>query len=532
MSHWVARQGLFFQLRYASAVKGAESTVFGALMRLVFRLALLVLLLLLGFWLFLVMRVDFGWFRDDLGENISGALRADSVMVGSVKRERGEVVLPKVSLEGGEQSFFYDAELRDVRTRMGLLDGVMRDWDGEVIFIRDLVLSLKSGADTDERASAAYEALFRKPGKFSFKTIEVETATLNWGYSEMHRGGIEGARLKASRRQDGGWNLVFTGGTFSQNWLKRFSIERIEAVATEDRLEFVEMRLSKDGGTVELSGLVKKGGARPEFEGSGRLVGLPIWAVVDGDYREFIDGQISGEISFGGSTNSQDGFSTEIEVQLEGGDYIMLEDRFPLFRAISAIDRLRSYKKVRFSGGSFRMKTGGDRLELSEVALRAQELMRLEGDLVVRLPTTEEIEAQMEPAEEATVGETGEEEPDVEEEKDLTLAELARMAELLKGKEDPQSPGGGVLQRGRGGAQAVDDLKMAEAMRVKEEYYLEGLMRIGITADVFDRSPELNANYPVDSATDLRWLDLKIKGQIFTVGADLANRIYLQSRGE
>ena len=204
MSNWVSRQGLFFQLRYASAVKGAESTVFGALMRLVVRLAILMLLVLLGFWIFLVVRVDFGWFRTDMGENISKALRTDSAMVGSVKRERGELVLPKVSLGGGSESFFYDAEIRDLRTRMGLLDGVLRDWDGEMIFIRDLVLSLKSGADTDEAASTAYEALFRKPEKFSFKVLEVESTTLNWGYSDMHRGAIEGSHLKATRREEGG----------------------------------------------------------------------------------------------------------------------------------------------------------------------------------------------------------------------------------------------------------------------------------------------------------------------------------------
>ncbi|MDA0765691.1 MAG: hypothetical protein O3A92_02540 [Verrucomicrobia bacterium] len=533
MSSWVAGQGLFFQLRYAAAVQGAQSTIFGAFMRLLTRLSILMAVLLVGFWIFLAQRVDFGWFRKDLGEKISMALGADSAVVGSVERERGYASLQRVSLEGGERSFFYDAEIRQLRTRMGLLDGVMRGWNGESVTIKELELSLKSGADSDEAAAAAYGSLFKNAENFDFEVIEVEKATITWGYSEMHRGSIQGANLKVNRRHGGGWTLVFKGGFFTQNWLRRMSIERIEVVATEESLEIVEMKLSKDGGRLDLAGKLTRGGARPEFEGTGRMTSMPIWSMVGADFREFVDGEISGDMKFGGSTNTLEGFRTVSEVSLEEGDHVILEDRFPLFRAISAVDRLRSYKKVRFSSGKFRMRTGGDRLELSNLWLRAQDLMRVEGALVVRPPTEEEVKGQLALEQRATVaatppgGDPTDKEATQKKGDELSLRDAADARK--KSKEHSMRS---LIMGSQTGSREVSAISNAAEVREKEAYFLEGEVRVGVTADVFDRSPELDRRYPVDQETGMRWLALPIRGRIYSVSQDLADRFLLRSRRE
>lgn len=533
MSSWVAGQGLFFQLRYAAAVQGAQSTIFGAFMRLLTRLSILMAVLLVGFWIFLAKRVDFGWFRKDLGEKISMALGADSAVVGSVERERGYASLQRVSLEGGERSFFYDAEIRQLRTRMGLLDGVMRGWNGESVTIKELELSLKSGADSDEAAAAAYGSLFKNAENFDFEVIEVEKATITWGYSEMHRGSIQGANLKVNRRHGGGWTLVFKGGFFTQNWLRRMSIERIEVVATEESLEIVEMKLSKDGGRLDLAGKLTRGGARPEFEGTGRMTSMPIWSMVGADFREFVDGEISGDMKFGGSTNTLEGFRTVSEVSLEEGDHVILEDRFPLFRAISAVDRLRSYKKVRFSSGKFRMRTGGDRLELSNIWLRAQDLMRVEGALVVRPPTEEEVKGQLALEQRATVaatppgGDPTDKEATQKKGDELSLRDAADARK--KSKEHSMRS---LIMGSQTGSREVSAISNAAEVREKEAYFLEGEVRVGVTADVFDRSPELDQRYPVDQETGMRWLALPIRGRIYSVSQDLADRFLPRSRRE
>ena len=484
MSSWVAGQGLFFQLRHRSAVQGTESPLFSAVMRLLLLLLIVVLVLLVGLWAYLAKRVDSGGFRNDLGEKISLSLGANSAVVGSVTRERGHMNLKRVSLAGGESSFFYDAEIRDLRTRMGLLDGVVNEWNGESVTMKSLTISLRGGAETDEAASAAYQSLFVKPAEFKFDVIDIEDATLKWGYSEIHRGSIQGGHLKANRRNDGGWNVVVKGGLFTQNWLRRFEIERMELILTKDRFEIVEMKLNKDGGSLELSGALLSGGARPVFEGKGSMRSLSIGAVIEADYREFVDGVISGDLKFSGSTNSQSGFEIEADVNLEEGDHVILKDRFPLFRAISAVDRLRSYKKLRFSSGKFHLKTGGDRMELSEILLQALEVMRITGEVTVRLPTDEEVK------------------------------EHLKMGELPAGPESKE----------------VREILEKAAKREKEVYYLEGFARIGITKDVFDHSPGLDKAYPVDEESGWRWLDLPLNESIFRVGSDLADQVYLQSR--
>lgn len=535
MSSWVAGQGLFFQLRYAAAVRGTESSLFAAVMRLVLRLVIVVLVVLVGLWVFLAKRVDYGWFRNDLGEKISVALGANSAVVGSVSRERGHVNLQRVSLEGGEGSFFYDADIRGLRTRMGLLDGVVKDWNGESVTMKTLTISLKGGAETDEEAQASYKSLFFKPSQFSFDVVDVEDATLSWGYSEIHRGSIQGAHLKANRREDGGWKVVIKGGLFSQNWIRRFEIERMEVIVTQDRFEIVEMKLAKDGGSLELAGTLNKGGARPEFEGSGSMRSLSIWSVVEADYREFVDGVISGTLKFSGSTNTQAGFQVEAEVDLEEGDHVVLRDRFPLFRAISAVDRFRSYKKVRFSTGGFQMKTGGDQLELSKILLQALDLMRMEGDVTVRLPTDEEVKERLKMEERPTVGaagrssatDGGREKKD--EEKELSLRDAGEARKKAQERKDQSIRS--LILGSQTNSTEVREIVEKAAKREKEAYFLEGEVRIGITKDVFDRAPALDETYPVDDETGLRWLALPLNGSIFMVGKDLADQIYLQSRG-
>jgi hypothetical protein len=78
MNGWVSSQGLLFQLTHAGSVQEGKSAFLGGLMRLVLRLILLLMLLAVVFWIFMAKRVQFGWFRDQLGERISLATGADS----------------------------------------------------------------------------------------------------------------------------------------------------------------------------------------------------------------------------------------------------------------------------------------------------------------------------------------------------------------------------------------------------------------------------------------------------------------------
>jgi hypothetical protein len=388
-------------------------------------------------------------------------------------------------------------------------------------------MSVKSGADSDEAAAEAYQALFAISEAHGFSLVEVESASLDWGYSELHRGSIQGARMKASRKDDGGWTLEFKGGFFTQNWMRRFAIERLEVVLTEDSFEIAAMELAKGGGSVSLTGNVIAGGASPEFSGEGRMASIPVWAIVDAEFHEFIGGQISGDFKWGGFTNSQEGFWTEMEVELEAGDHVVLEDRFPLLRAISAVDRHRSYKKVRFGAGSLTMKTGGDRLELSDVSLRSQDIMELKGGVVVRPPTPEELQQQRARQGQAAAGGRQGEDDAV----DLEQAARAAAARREEAAKREERQGRSLIVGSQLGTNEVKDLNTAARVRDKEAYYFDGAFSLGVTGDVFERSPVLDAAYPVDEESGLRWIKIEMGGGIYSIGADLAKKMVTQSRG-
>lgn len=531
MTGWVAKQGLVFQLRYGASIQGAESTMIGTVIRLLTRLLFLLLIAVVVAWIYFANRVDYEWFQQDLGESISLALGAESATVTAVDGTRGHLVLQRVTLEGGEKSFFYDAEIRGLRTRMGFLDGMVGEWDGDLVIMESLDLSVKSGADSNEAATQAFQALFKVPENFDFQSIEVKSTTIRWGYTALHRGSIEGANLKARRRAEGGWQLIFTGGTFSQNWLRRFAIERMEVTVTEESVDFVEMRLTKEGGSVAMTGRLVSGGERPTLEGSGQIKGLPLWSVMDAEYWGFIDGNVSGDIRLSGSTNSQEGFAIEVDVELEERDHVTLYRRFLPLQAVSALDRQRSYKKVRFASGKFGMKTGVDRMELSDVKLASPGMMSLEGELLVRRPTEDEVDEKLNREKRPTVADGEEDENDEEgeegEDEDITLKEAIE-AEKVADLRSVDAVLNRLIRDERGGL----SVKMASAAEDREmqSYYMIGQMKIGITADVFDRSPELNKAYPVDAESKLRWLDVPIKGRIGGIGEELAKDLYEKSK--
>ena len=526
MAGWVAKQGLVFQLRYGASIQGAESTMIGRVTRLLTRLLFLLLIAVLVLSIYLANRADYKWFLQDLDESISLALGAESAKVTAVDRKRGHLNLRRVTLVGGEDSFFYDAEIRGLRTRMGFLDGLGGQWDGDLVIMESLDLSLKSGAESDEEATQAFQALFKIPENFNFQSIEVKSATIRWGYTALHRGSIEGANLKVRRRSEGGWQLVFTGGTFSQNWLRRFSIERLEVIVTEESVDFVEIKLTKEGGSVAMTGRLVSGGERPVLEGSGQIKGLPLWSVMDAEYRDFIDGNVSGDIRFSGSTNSQDGFSIEVDVELQERDHVTLYSRFLPLQAVSALDRQRSYKKVRFSSGKFGIKTGGERMELSDVKLVAQGMMSLEGELLVRRPTEDEVDEKLNRKKRPTVADGAEDDAE-EEDEDITLKESIEAGKAA----DLRSVEAALNRLIRDGSRGLNvKMVIAAEDREMQSYYIIGQMKIGITADVFDSSPELNRAYPVEAESGLRWLDVPIKGRIFGIGEELARDLYEKSK--
>ena len=528
MNGWVSSQGLLFQLRHGGAVHGAKSPFMAAVLRLLLRGGLVAVVVLFGFWFYLAKRVDYGGFRDGLGEGITQVLGAREVEMSGVERERGFLNLNQMSIEGGEESFFYAAEMRGVRTQMGLLDGVLTPWAVNELTMKELRVKVKSGAESDEAAATAFASVFNSAKGFQFSSLKVEKATVFWGYSKMHRGGIRDARMVAEREGDG-WKVVFTGGQFSQNWLKNLDIERLVVNVTKEGVTIPEMKLSLEEGTVHCNLEFVAGGARPEIKGAGSMSGVPIWGLLKPEFRDFIAGQFSGTFEIGGSMNSQDGIELAVDVKLEEGDKIELRDRFPLFVAVSAADRFRSYKRVRFTSGQFQIRSGGGEMEVDDIWLSAPELMRLEGAFHARPPTKDEVKALLNFEEGATVGglplsggDAGDDEGDE--------FSLGRAGKLSKDTDEPNETRSIILSR-EFGIRSTQELENDAMLRQQQSHQLIGELRVGLTKDTFARSPSLESRYAVGE-DGMRWITVPMKGNIFTVGVKEADILYQRRREE
>ncbi|MFP6879542.1 MAG: hypothetical protein VCA34_01240, partial [Roseibacillus sp.] len=254
---------------------------------------------------------------------------------------------------------------------------------------------------------------------------------------------------------------------------------------------------------------------------------------VSAEVREFVGGEISGTFELGGSPYASGGVTVTAELTLEAEDQVELLGRPNLFKAISVVDRHRSYKSVRFRTGRFKLETGGGQAVFSDIWLYAKGVMRVEGAFLARPPTEQEIKdalqfeqtgvrperSAVEPAEEE------EEFPDEGEPKEFSLEEAAKAA---REKTDVEGKINSIYQSEVFGGRLNDEARG----RQERVPILEGVLRLGLHAKAFERSEELDAMYPVDKESGLRWLEVPLQGSIYDAGADMADEIYTWSRSK
>ena len=527
MSDWVARQGLIFQLMHGGSVQGASSALLGWFAGIAFRVLILVLIGALIILAYIVRRPFSENFSADLKIVVEESLDAGSVVLGPTSRKNGYLEISSLDVVGGGDSFFDRASIRNCKTRMGLLAGVVNKWRGESIEIERLEMAIKSGSDEPDGAGA-FEAIFQQGDDFSFERVEVADASLSWGYSELTAGRIENAKLSAQRNEDG-WRLTVTGGTFSQNWLKGLSIEVLECRLTREGVQIVEGRMRSGSGAVTLVAEVRGPVTDPQVTGSGEMKNLPFAQSLTPEVEAFVRGSLSGSFNLGGSPYSSSGIAINAEIVMDSNDEIVITDEIKLLDAISLVDRYRSYKKVRFRSGSFNMETGKNVAVFSGIRLEAKDHMVLAGEFMARPPSQKEVDAAI------YLDEYGRSPPsrnaeDLDEELgrsvrsgEINLAEAAKAAreksandEKIKTIFESQVFGMEVRQR-------EEDVR-AIYRRIP---FIQGNLRLGLHAKAFEekRSQQLSELYPVEEASGLRWLELRSNESLPALGEKMARNI-------
>jgi len=530
LNQWISSQGFWFQLRYSITGGGNR----GALMFQLFNagVRVLIFLAIVGIALaaYLVKRPNTNRFRTDLKESIMAGLSATELEMRGASRVQGQLGIARIACQGGDGSFFSSLEAKNINSKMGLLDGVLGQWDMGAVGISSLNLDLKAGADDADSAKKLADAFFRKWDSVSIQSLDIGDASLQWGYSEPTRGGIEHCSIKI-QRGDQFMKIVVKGGRFHQNWLQGLEIVNLTIACDPNGMTFEKAELRAGEGTVDFSGLKVIGGDRPMVDGVVKIRKLPMENTLPDVLDGFVEGSISGDFKVSGSTNTAEGVSFAGKVILDGDDTISLREKFHVLRALSVVDYVRNYHRLDFRKGSFQLKTKGGGLVIEDLSIRTDDHFALEGNVSIRLPTLEEAQASV--AKNTIAGGTplfanetsGMDAAGKADGGDFSLRRAAM--EEKKVKQEQDAIGGNVSLVDRMSlAFEARDIEKEEVRRISGSLRYSGSLKVTLPPDAFERAPKLAAQLPVDANLGRIPLVIPIEGTLYELTLKQAEEIY------
>jgi hypothetical protein len=529
LSQWVSSQGFWFQARYSLSGSGLRGGAAFHLLRLAARFVVFLVIVSFALWTYLVKRIDSPTARESMRAGLEQAFGAGELRMSGIDRIQGQLEIGQLGAEGGPQTFFDTLEVRNLRCRMGLTDGLIGVWEPGILSAVRLDLDLRAGADDPESATAFANAFFNHPERIRFDTIEVKDATIRWGFSERTQGSIESSELRMTRSGNG-WRIQLRGGKFSQNWLNDLGIVNLVAVCDPDGMRFEEAEFSHGSGTVDLAGLRLSSGERPEVSGTARIRNLALHAVLPEVIRPLLEGSISGDLRVFGSTNSADGVGFDGQIVLDGADRVSVRDRVHLLKALSIIDYSRNYHRIDFNEGAFQMRTHGGKLSLTDIRLKSTEGQTIDGTLQVRPPTSDEVKQFVNergssgPAdadELQTIGKSG---------ADFNLRKAALASKRARERTEETGVPASLFERlAENSASRLLNRQAAERLQRMLRY--DGKLVLLVPQDAFERAPRLRELYPVDPARGGIPIDVPVDGcLIHEVTLKLAEELSLQGR--
>lgn len=531
LSQWIASQGFWFQLRYSMSGSGIGGQAFYHLLRLTFRLFLFLLLLCIGSWVYLEKRTTYQNFIDGFKDNLKTSMSATDLEMRGFRRSQGRMEITRLAAEGGPNTFFSNFEARNIRCDMTLVDGLVGIWKPGIIAISTLNADLRAGADDANAASKLAEAVFRSSNRVDISHIEIADATLRWGYSQHTQGEILNSNLKIQRTSDG-WRLHFKGGKFSQNWLQNLDIEELNVLCNRETMVFEKAEFKNATATVSLSGVRIKTGERPDVSGVARIRKLDLENILPPSLSPFVEGSISGDFKIFGSTNSAEGIGFEGQILMDGETHVALRDRIYLLKALSVVDYSRNYKRVDFREGSIQIKTHKGGIEISDAKLKSEDLFTLEGRLSVRLPTQDEIRQAVQKNAGQSISPLFLDEAEIaqarelpKEQSDITLKRAAKAAKQDEEKSASNAENRSLFDR-LSFVMDMRRLQAQEAERISQMLQYNGLFRISLPGDAFERAPRLQQRLPVDPATNRIPIMVPVEGNLYDITLQQAEEIY------
>ncbi len=384
---WIGNQGMFFQLRYAGIV-GNYSLI--KQFWNFFLKFLIVVAAAIGIG-YLLLNRHFGSesYSEKISDQISEVLGAEDLKASGFSRARGQGSFRELEIEGGDKSFFIEADILALSGPFTFLAGVTEQWSPEEIRLRSATIQLKAGGKEAEMEEA-FAGIIESFSGSKLSLVAIDSLNVDWGYSKLTYGTIVGTSFRADW-VDGEWLISLSGGSFTQNWLKDLKLKSAEMVCGPEGLEIKSLDLELKGGTVSFSGNIGGSLGMPQFDLIGEFDSLSVDRLIRLTgirIRQYLSGTISGNLNLKGSTNRV--VTTDGRVELKAGNSLIIREQWPVLKMLSVLDINNTYRRVDFDSGSFNFSTADGGLKIENLDLRAGELMWLQGDIETRLPNQKE----------------------------------------------------------------------------------------------------------------------------------------------
>lgn len=522
MNDWIAKQGLIFQLTHGGTGLGGKPPIIGSIIRFTTSILLLLLLTVICYAGFLFWKATGDDLPKQFRKSIAGALGVQEVTATGFERDLSSGSYKQILAEGNEETFFNYLEARSIQFAMEPANGLFGNWDAKKLSISELKVAIKAGEADDEQAQKSWQSFFFESPSFTFSKLDVAKTNLTWGYSTPATwGAIANSTLTAHRTPEG-WSLKFRGGTFSQGIFRDFSIETLSVELTKlGGLNVTEAKLTQNEGSFQWSGGMTTGGARPTFDFNGQFSDIPVASFLPRGLLPLVNGTLSGHLSASGSTNDSDGICFQISAQPEGVEGIVLTKDFVLLRMLSHLDPQRSYRKVPFNQGSFKLETKGQVLTFSEIDLVSQEtessqtVARLTGAFEARPTTQEELEEDTFSLEEdsqntsETIGARAETAMSIEDQA-IFAASILRKYKSLQFDNPPQELF--YFTRDLEGEDLIKKrLDLTPRRKFRFPFVVEGNLELAVPTTAFENTPPLPGVSPPQSETpNMRWIQIDL----------------------
>lgn len=526
LARWVSSQGFWFQLRFSLSGSGDKGVVTYNILRLAMRLFLFLLVLTVGGLVFLIKQTESVSFRQKIEDAFLKRLGGEELQMQGLVSNRGQFAIGRLAVTGTEGTIFSDLEMRNLKCKRHIFTSLSEVWDPGVITISRVDLSLRAGSDSPETAKEMADVYFQEMAGLKLQSIVVTDMSIRWGYSDRTRGSIINSSMTVDRLPNG-WKLRFSGGTFSQNWLKRLEIEDMVVQVDKNGFKFEKAVFKKNEGSVTFHDMEVKAGDRPEISGKIKMRQVNLSGLLPIAIRNFVEGKVSSDFNVFGSTNSSEGVGFEGDLILEGEDFITIRDRIHILRAISVVDAFNNYRRIEFRKGGFRMKTHAGRMEISRLDLKAGELFGMKGSLVVRPSTPEEIESSSDSLS-SIYDESGvlsDEELEGSDSLEITLEGAAKLGDLAQ-REGLNNQSDETLFEKLGINSENRRLQEVSVERLSRALRYQGDFEVSLPKECFDKAPKLKEIYPLRDDSGRILMRVPLQGLIHDLTLEQSEEIY------